>query len=141
MFKRHFIALAITLCVYHLPPMLYNVSGHAEWLNAVAWSSIYCFLIYRFAKIRIMPLLLLAECMAATCVGFAFMEHNVIKADGFFYENYETIINACFIAELLTIAVGVLSGNSIKRFYRIWLSIFNRDTHRNSLVFSGEEFV
>ena len=74
-------------------------------------------------------------------MGLAFMEHKVIESDGFFYANYETIINACFIAELLTIAVGVLSGDSIKRFYRIWLSVFNRDTYRNSLILSREKLV
>jgi hypothetical protein len=139
--KRHFLALLITLSVYCIPPIIYNVSGYAEWLNAVVWSSIYCFLIYRYTKIRVMILLLAAESLAATCVGLAFAEHHIFKSDGFFYANYESIINACFIAELLTIAVGVVSGFAIKRLYRIWLSVFDRGSHRSSVVHLRENLV
>ena len=139
MFKRHFIALAITISVYWIPPMLYNTHGYAEWLNSTAWSAIYCALIYRFAKIRIMPLLLGAEVMAMMSIVGAFVEVHILKLNGLFYVNYEQIINACYFAELIIIAVGVMNGGFVKRVHRFWLSIFDRGPHFRSNILSWEK--
>lgn len=139
MFRRHFLALAITLSIYFIPSMLYDVAGLGAWVNSALWSCIYIVLVYKLARIRLMPLLLAAEFMALLTMLIAFIEHQIINKDWFFYTNYELIINACFAAELIIITVGVLNGGAIKRVQRIWHSFHNSDSHRRSFLFPSEK--
>jgi len=141
MFKRLFLALLITLSIYSIPPMLYNVSGHWAWIDAAFWSCTYVVLIYRYAKTRLMPLMLAAESLALFSMMIAFTEHYVVKQDWFFYQNYESIINVCFAAELIIIAVGVIDGGPAKRIQRVWHLLIDSISHRRSFVFSGEKLV
>lgn len=141
MFKRHFIALAITLLIYYLPTMGYYVPDKFLWFHNALLSSIYIALIYRFAKIRLMPLLVLTETIAVFTTLAACYQLDVTQSKGFFYSNYEQIINACYMAELIIIGIGAVSGGVYKSIYRLWLSLFGRDTRDHRLMVSWEKLV
>ena len=141
MYKKYFLALLITLCVYNVPPMIYTVVGNWAWVDSSFWSCAYIVLIYKFAKTRLMPLMLAAESIALLSILAAFTEHHVLEQDWFFYQNYESVINACFAAELIIIAVGAIDGGPAKRVQRVWHLLIDSISHRRSFVFSGEKLV
>jgi len=141
MLKRHFVALAITLLIYYLPSLGYYVADKYLWLHNALLSVMYIALIYNFAKIRLMPLLIAVETMAVITTFAACFQFDVLQTKGIFYSNYEQIINACYIAELIIIGVGILNGGSLKSINRLWLSLFSRDTHNHRSMVSWEKLV
>lgn len=141
MIKRHILSLLITLGIYYLPSMLYDVADKYLWIHNALLSVIYIALIYNFAKIRLMPLLIAAETVAVITTFLACLQHDFLNSKGFFYTNYEQIINACYISELIIIGVGAVSGGTIKNIYRLWLYIINRDSHNHRSMVSWEKLV
>jgi hypothetical protein len=113
--------------------MLYDANGAFFWVNSALWSLIYIVLVYNYARIRLIPLLIACEFLALLTTFQACFEYYT--EDFFFYGNYEPIINALFIAELLIIGVGILQSGIIKRIYSARLPRSNRDTdtHRRLL--------
>lgn len=141
MLKRHILSLLITISIYYLPSMIYNVADKYLWLHNALLSVIYIALIYNFAKIRLMPLLLAIETIAIMATFAACLQFDILHSKGFFYSNYEQIINACYISELIIIGVGILNGGSLKSINRLWLSLFGRDSRDNRSMVSWEKFV
>lgn len=139
MYKRHFLALLITIGIYYLPYVGYNVADKYLWLHNALLSVIYIALIYNCAKIRLMPLLIAVETMAVITTFAASFQFDILHSKGFFYGNYEQIINACYITELIIIGVGILNGGAIKTVHRLWLSLFDRDSHSNRSMVSWEK--
>jgi len=141
MYKRYFLSLIITISIYYLPSLGYYVADKYLWVHNALLSVIYIALIYNFAKIRLMPLLIAVETMAVITTFAACFQFDVLQTKGIFYRNYEQIINACYIAELIIIGIGAVSGGVYKSIYRLWLSVFGWDTHNHRALVSWEKLV
>jgi len=134
MLSRHLLALLITIGVYYVPDMIYSVSGGYSWVNSALWSLIYIVMIYKCAKIRITSILICIEMIAMTTTFIANYQYKA--GGGVFYDQYEGILNACYVMELITIGAGMLRGGIIKRLHTLCLTIpYSRQDNHCGILF------
>jgi hypothetical protein len=129
MFYRHLLAFFITAGIYYVPDMIYSVNSGYSWINSALWSLIYIVMIYKCAKIRIASILICIE-MAAMLTTFI-ANYQYRAGGGLFYDQYESILNTCYVMELITIGAGMLRGGIIKRLHTLCITIAysRQDSH------------
>jgi len=134
MISRYLLALLITIGIYYIPDMLYSVDDGYAWINSALWSLIYIVAIYKCAKIRIAYVLISLE-MAAMLTTF--IANYQYKSDGgFFYDQYEIILNSCYLMEVVTLLVGILRSGIIKRLHTLCLTIpYSRQDNHCGVLF------
>jgi hypothetical protein len=115
--------------------MIYSVSGGYSWVNSALWSLIYIVMIYKYAKIRIASILICIEMIAMITTFIANYQYKA--GGGVFYDQYESILNTCYVMELITIGAGMLRGGIIKRLHTLCFAIpYSRKDNRCGLLFN-----
>ncbi len=124
MIKRHIVAFLITIAVYFIPTSTI-CNDFLYFLVHVFLSAVYITLIYNFAKIAILPILIGIEILSIILTIPAFIYWVVVSRiihlppeialfvsskSQWFYSNFETTMLICFVAEIVVIILGAAHG-------------------------------
>lgn len=137
MYRRHFIALLITISIYHVPSMLYDASGMLYWVNSTLWSLIYIVLVYNYANIRRVRLLMLSEIFAMISTFMACYQYS--SNGGLFYDYHENILTFCYLAELIIIGTGIAQSGIIGKLHTLRNPGNNHDSDSHRIILLRKE--
>lgn len=119
--------LFAVLLIYFLPSHIYHATGEFYFVYQALWSSIFIRYLCR-ANTLSADIIILVEITCIIVNFLALYGYSVAHKSGFAYAQYEHIMNACFVIELIIAGVGMWDA----RIYTRLLSMRNNysDKHK-----------